>query len=198
MGRFRSATDRLRRALASFTADGDREAIADCRRQIAYVLERQGDMEASLAEALRVLDLYPPGADPGRRAAALNAVSWDNAVLGRFEAALAYAREAIALGSGLGPYALADTYDTLGYVQAGTGDRAAAEASYRQAVEIYREQGAVFRAADSLRSLAETLDAGRAGDTYREALVLLADAGDPRAPALVAQLKDRLRRVHES
>jgi tetratricopeptide (TPR) repeat protein len=198
MGRFGSATDRLRRAIAVFTADGDREAIADCRRQTAYVLEQQGDEEAALAESVRVLDLYPPGADLGRRAAALNAVSWGNAVLGRFEAALPYAREAIALGGSLGPYALADTYDTLGYVQAGTGDRAGAEASYRRAVEIYRRQGAVFRAADSLRSLAETLDTERADDTYREALVLLADAGDPRAPALAARLRDRLRRVHDS
>jgi DNA-binding SARP family transcriptional activator/tetratricopeptide (TPR) repeat protein len=198
MGRFQPAVDRLRRALAIFTADGDREAIADCRRQIVYVLGQQGDIEASLAEALQVLGLYPPGADPGRRATALNAVSWNNAILGRFESALAYAREAIALGSSLGPYALADTYDTLGYVQAGTGDLDAAEISYRRAVEIYRGQGAVYRAADSLRSLAERLDTRRAQAAYREALALLADADDPRAPALIAQLEDRLRRVHES
>ncbi|MCD5314478.1 AfsR/SARP family transcriptional regulator [Kineosporia babensis] len=197
MRRFAAAQERLRRALRIFEAAGDREAVADCRRQIAYVLDTQGDAEGSLAESERVLELYPRGHEPRWRAAALNAVSYSQAQLGRFSSALENVLEAIALGDSLGPYAFADTLQTLAFIQAGMGDRDEAEVNYRRAADLYIPHGALVLAAQALCALAELTGTERAAPIYQEALNLIEDADDPRAPALAAQLRGRLQDVYE-
>ncbi|MGW6796602.1 BTAD domain-containing putative transcriptional regulator [Streptomyces chartreusis] len=192
MGRHEAAYARLRRALAIFTQTGTPEDVAATRARIGYLLTEQGDHAAALEQAHETLALYPPASDPSRRAGALNSVSWLYAQLGRLEDAADHARQALALDTHLSPYALADTWDTLGFIRSRQERVDDAADSYRRAAEIYRRHGARFREAGTLRALGDAYrragHARQAEDVYRQALERVAATDDPGASQLGAEL----------
>jgi DNA-binding SARP family transcriptional activator/tetratricopeptide (TPR) repeat protein len=192
LGRHAAAERHLRRALDIFTAAGDDQQTAITDYRIAYVLSNAGDFENALEHGLRMLDARPRGADPAHRARVLNLVSDHCVQLGRFAEAAGYAREALDLAGDHGGFWRADTWDTLAAAQSGLGDNEAAEVSYRRSVALYREQGADFLAASTLRASGDAWRrAGhddRARAAYREARDLLPASDDPRAPRLDAEL----------
>ncbi|WP_432841811.1 BTAD domain-containing putative transcriptional regulator [Dactylosporangium sp. CA-092794] len=192
LGRYRAAQAHLCRALAIFTAAGDAESITSTRRRIVYLLTEQGDFVAALEQARVELAQCPAGADPDRRANALNTVSWLCARLGRFDEAVAHARQAVALARHLRPYLVADIWNTLGFTQAGMGAIDDAEESYRRAAGIYHQQGATFLEAQIWGALGEARrNAGRTGEgelAFRHALALVSVTYDPRAVHLGADL----------
>ncbi|MDH6554644.1 tetratricopeptide repeat protein [Streptomyces sp. SAI-041] len=188
----------MHRALAIFTETGAREDAAATRSRIGYLLTEQGDHVAALEHAHETLALYPPGTDPARRAGALNSVSWLYAQLGQLEEAADHVRQALALDVHLSPYALADTWDTLGFIQARQERIDDAADSYRRAAAIYRRHGAHFREAGTLRALGDAYQrAGRARqaqDVYRQALERVSTTDDPGASRLGAELARLLAR----
>ncbi|MFG1608390.1 BTAD domain-containing putative transcriptional regulator [Actinoplanes sp. NPDC049265] len=196
LGRHAAAEQHLRRALDIFTAIGDHQQTAVTDYRIAYVLSNAGEFEDALAHGLRMLDARPPGAGTAHRARVLNLVSDHCVQLGRFAEAAGYAREALDLAGDHGPFWRADTWETLAAAQSGLGDNEAAEASYRRSVALYRELGADFLAATTLRASGDAWRrAGRddrARTAYREARELLPACEDPRAPNLDAELVRRL------
>ncbi|MDH6523032.1 DNA-binding SARP family transcriptional activator/Flp pilus assembly protein TadD [Streptomyces sp. SAI-135] len=198
MGRHQEACGHLHRALAIFTETGAREDAAATRSRIGYLLTEQGDHVAALEHAHETLALYPPGTDPARRAGALNSVSWLYAQLGQLEEAADHVRQALALDVHLSPYALADTWDTLGFIQARQERIDDAADSYRRAAAIYRRHGAHFREAGTLRALGDAYQrAGRARqaqDVYRQALERVSTTDDPGASRLGAELARLLAR----
>ncbi|MFJ9027655.1 tetratricopeptide repeat protein [Streptomyces sp. NPDC102274] len=190
LGRYSAAREQLRRAAEAFEAAGAREFLAETYRFEIWVLDCAGEHEPQLDLAERLLDMYPPGTDASHRASTLNSVSWSEVRLGRFGPALAHAEAALALGDGLGPYSLADTWHTLGSAQAGLGDHEAAERSFTHSAEIYLRLGAHASAAVALRALGDMHgDAGRhdrADAAYRRALAVAVagETDDPRAAAI--------------
>lgn len=196
MGRHAEAERQLHRALGIFTAAGDRADVATTRHRIAYVLAESGDFTGALGHALRLLDSYPSGTEPERRASALNLVSDQCVRLGRFDEAIAHAREALSLAGSQGPFWHADTWETLAAAQAGLGDSTAAEVSYRRSVALYVDQSAGFPAARTLRTLGDALQRagqhGPASQAYREAREALSTSDDPRAAQLDAELASLL------
>ena len=192
LGRIDVAEKHLRRALEIFTAAGDRAQVAITDNRITYVLRNGGEYQRALDHGLRILNACPVGTDPDQRARALNLVSDLCVQLGRFEEAARYAREALALAAGHGSFWRADTWETLAAAQSGLGDSDAAEASYRRSVALYREQGAGFQGATTLRALGnQWRSAGhdeKARAAYREARDLLSASDDPQAPGLDAEL----------
>ncbi|MEV8504923.1 BTAD domain-containing putative transcriptional regulator [Actinoplanes sp. NPDC051475] len=202
MGRHETALARLRQALGVFLETGEKDAVADCRNQILAVLLDDGDKTGALDEALKALALYPPGSHPGRRAAALNTVSWAYATLERYEPALVHSQEATSLIDHLGPHGQAAVWDTLGYIQSRLGDCDGAEHSFGRAIELYQRFDAPFRHADTLVRLGQAYEAaGRiqtAEDTYRKALSVVTDNDDLRLSPLSGWLSERLQDVHGS
>ncbi|MGW1049099.1 hypothetical protein ACWD4N_25765 [Streptomyces sp. NPDC002586] len=75
-----------------------------------YSAAREYEPQLELAE--RLLGMCPSGTGASHRAWALNAVGWAQVRLGP-----AHEQAALALGDGLGPYSLADTWHTLGGVR---------------------------------------------------------------------------------
>jgi tetratricopeptide (TPR) repeat protein len=198
LGRYEAAHAHLRHSLTIFTTAGDQISAAFTRRRIIYLLTEQDDFGAALDLARADLAQCPPGTGPERRANALNTVSWLCTRLDLFDEAVAHAREAVTLAPKLRPFAAADLWDTLGSAQAGQGSIDAAEDSYRQAAEIYHQQGAIFLEAQVWRAVGDAhRDAGRgaeAGQAYRQALDLAAATPDPRAAKLSTDLQSLLRR----
>lgn len=196
MGRHQAACAHLHRALAIFTETGAQEDVAATRARIGYLLTEQGDHATALEHAHETLARCPPGTDPARRAGALNAVGWLYARLGRLEDAADHARQALALDTHLSPYALADTWDTLGFIQSRQGLVDDAADSYQRAAGIYRRHGALFREAGTLRALGGAYQrAGRARQAervYRQALERVATNHNPGASQLSMELTQLL------
>ncbi|MFJ8009171.1 hypothetical protein [Streptomyces fagopyri] len=165
----------VRGAAEAFEAEGAQEFLAETCRFEMWVLDSAGEYERQLELAERMLDMSSPDAGASHRASALNSMSWAQVRLGRFGPALAHAEAALALGEGLGPYSLADTWHTLGSAQAGLGHHEAAERSFTHSAETHLGLGAHSFAAAALRSL---------GDVHRDAgRHDRADAAYRRAPA---------------
>ncbi|MFE5140417.1 BTAD domain-containing putative transcriptional regulator [Streptomyces fagopyri] len=187
LGRYPAAREQLRRAAEAFEAEGAQEFLAETYRFEMWVLDSAGEYARQLELAESRLGMSSPDADASHRASALNSVSWAQVRLGRFGPALAHAEAALALGEGLGPYSLADTWHTLGSAQAGLGHHEAAERSFTRSAETYLGLGAHSFAAAALRSLGDVhRDTGRhdrADAAYRRALAAEHTVG-PGAAAL--------------
>ncbi|GID30532.1 AfsR/SARP family transcriptional regulator [Paractinoplanes brasiliensis] len=194
MGRYPAAYEHLERALALFAAAGDHLAVATTHHRMAWTLAQQERHAEALVQAQAALALLP--ADPERRATVLNTISWLSAKMGRFADAVEHAHQALALADDMGPFGLADVWDTLGFAQSLADDHGGAEASYRRAIEIYRRHGAEFRAGDSWRSLGDARRAARdpagADQAYREAIAIATTSDDPRAAGLLETCLRRL------
>jgi transcriptional regulator with XRE-family HTH domain/tetratricopeptide (TPR) repeat protein len=124
---------------------------------------------------------------------ALNQVGWELAVLGRYQQALGYCQQAVALSQQiderhLEPYAL----DSLAYVYWHLGHAAEAADCYRRAVELFGEQGLHYRKAQTLAHAGDAHHAvgnqAAAQQAWKEARDILDDLHHPDADTIRAKL----------
>ncbi|MFC5220328.1 AfsR/SARP family transcriptional regulator [Streptomyces coerulescens] len=179
LGRVVQARTHMERAVELFTAAGEITACADAHRQLSWVAEQQGDLEAALSHAEQSLARHRAADEPGPRiAAALNAVGWCHILLGHHQQALAHCQEALAIPEvHRRPYLAADIWDSIGLAQHHLGRHLDAVAGYEQALALYREVGVAQAEADTLRRLGDThLASGRveqARSAWTQALAVL-------------------------
>lgn len=185
MGHFDSARQRILNAVATFEQTDHQLARADTLRQMSWLLNLAGDYAGSLTYARDSLDVYRTLGDPALQASALHAVGCAYIQLQRYPDALIYAQEALALAGGLGQYAQADAWHTLGYAQHHLGLYREARVSYEQAVDRCRALGMHHLEAETWRCLTGThLAAGHddlARQTRAEALRCLDGLDHPLA-----------------
>jgi DNA-binding SARP family transcriptional activator len=195
LGRVEEARHHMERAVELFTDAGEITACADSHRQLSWVAEQQGDLEAALFHAQRSLARHreTDGSGP-RTVAALNAVGWCHILLGQHRQALAHCQEALAGPDLHGrPYLAADIWDSTGLAQHHLGRHSDAIASYEQALALYRTVGVPHAEADTLRRLGGThLASGHvegARAAWTQALSLLERLGHADSEAVRAQLQ---------
>ncbi|TFE37107.1 tetratricopeptide repeat protein [Streptomyces sp. ICN441] len=183
LSRVDEARGHMERAVELFAAAGETIACAESHRQLSWVAEQQGDLEAALFHAQRSLAGHREADAPGlRTVAALNAVSWCHILLGQHQQALALCQEALARPEIHDrPYLAADIWDSTGLVQHHLGRNTEAVASYERALALYRTVGVAHAEADTLRRLGDThLAAGRvepARAVWTQSLALLERLG---------------------
>src|SRR5262249_51734422 len=111
---------------------------------MALVLERRSDDLASLEHATKALEL---ARRPGHRlweAESLNLAGWYLARLGKLDAARDWAEQAHAAFLGLNDRGgKAASWDPLGYIATASGRHDDAIDYFRQAIELYDEEGNV-------------------------------------------------------
>jgi len=130
----------LRQALLLFEQTDDHYGQADAHRALAWVLERQGDMEGALVQATLALQRFRALELPIREAEALNEVGWRHARLGNHAQAQTHCEAALELNRRLEHReGEAATLDSLGYIAHHNGRHADAISHYHDALRLYRE-----------------------------------------------------------
>ncbi|MGW0872167.1 AfsR/SARP family transcriptional regulator [Streptomyces sp. NPDC002740] len=200
LGRHEEARDHIERSIALFARVDGGKGRPECYITLAWVADRQEDLEGSFDASREALLLYQaeerrdPGGERARTAvaAALNAVGWCLSRLGRHREALDRCRQALDMWLGLGEdIHAAHTWDSVGHAHHRLGEHVEAAAAYHGALELYRgHQDLPWFVAGTLARLADTyLSAGRpddAKDAWTEALEIFdlldhADADSVRA-----------------
>ncbi len=141
---------------------------------------------AALAHDQDALRLYEAAQHDSGRGWAFNASAWALVHLGKYDEALACARQAADLHSAVGDrFHQAQALDTVGHVQQLLGDYADAIASYKQALSLCRELGPRYYQSVTLDHLGETYkavgDSAAAARAWREALDILIGLNHPDA-----------------
>jgi tetratricopeptide (TPR) repeat protein len=194
LDRLTEASEHARRATRLAAENGDPVERARAELQYGNVLERQGRIRTALGHAQIALALHR-GTDSRMEAHALNSVGWYHAHLGEFEAALAHCDHANTIFVTVDdPPGQASTWDSLGFVHLGRGDRTRAIECYRNALALYRRLSDRFFEADTLTHLADAYDdlgdLGAARASLRQALAILADLDHPDAGGVAAKLRE--------
>ncbi|MDR6981281.1 DNA-binding SARP family transcriptional activator [Streptomyces sp. 3330] len=202
LGHFDEAASEARRAIKLCTDTGDLRAAAESYRVLAWSLEQQGDLEGARDGAQRSLALFRAcegkGADNIRSrtaiASALNAVGWNEMLLGRPQEALDHCLQALALCQELGDATnAAHTWDTIGCAHHHLGQHAEAVDAFQRALGLYRLQGDLpWFVASTLTHLGDTqLSAGTpeaARVAWTEALAIMDHLGHSDAESLRKRL----------
>ncbi|MEU9273203.1 BTAD domain-containing putative transcriptional regulator [Streptomyces sp. NPDC048251] len=202
LGHLDRAASEARRAIELCTDTGDLRAAAESHRVLAWSLEQQGDLEGARDAAQRSLALFRAcegkGADDIRSrtaiASALNAVGWNQMLLGRHQEALDHCRQALALSQELGDATnVAHTWDTIGCAHHHLGQHAEAVDAFQRALDLYRLQGDLpWFVASTLTHLGDTrLSAGTpeaARVAWTEALAIMDHLGHTDAESLRKRL----------
>jgi len=138
-GRLREARDALEQALTSHRQGGDTLAAGRTLTQLALVLSRLADprQEETLAEALRLLEAEPPGAE---LVAAYARQAQSHDIGAAYEEAVAAADKALSLAAELGLPQSGDALGRRGGARASMGERQGVE-EMRQALSLAIEQG---------------------------------------------------------
>ena len=157
LGRHDEGIAHLRQAVALAEEHHDLDQQAETHRILAWAWEQQGDNRQAVEHATRTLDLARALGQPVREAEALNQLGWYLAQLGEFDPARI---RCLAVLASLGDFFhTADALDTLGHPHAALGERDQARTVWRQARELYRQQGRE-QAADRVQRQLDTLDRG--------------------------------------
>jgi tetratricopeptide (TPR) repeat protein len=129
--------------------------------------------------------------DKACEAEALNGVGWCHGLVGDYQQARAFCRQALALSTEAGhPWVEGYVWHSLGYAEHHLGNLAEAAACYRRALSIAREAGARFHEAETLTRLGDARhaagDLAQAREAWQQALAILEDlqhrdAGQVRA-----------------
>lgn len=197
LGRVDEARVHMERAIELFAETADMAACAESLRQLSWVAERQGDLEAALDAAQRSLAMHRAEQAGGKQTAgALNAVGWYHTLLGQHEQALEHCREALALlqqEPGY-DYGEADIWDSIGYAHHHLGQYEEAVTAYRNALALYRRVDVPYAEADTMGRLGDThLSAGRPQLAHAEwsaALHILERLDHADADCLRAKLRE--------
>lgn len=181
LGRFADAHVHLDRALALAVDPVDR-AWTEHYRDLTFGL--QGDEVAAMESARSAVELFRTAGDVASEAMALSDVAWYSGRLGA-ESALADGKRALALHRQVGNRAYeAHTLACLAETYARSGEVAAAESAYREALVVFAELGDRFGEASTYAHLADLLDDA---DARRRAEAILREL-DPPAAAQLAPL----------
>jgi tetratricopeptide (TPR) repeat protein len=190
-GRHQDAHAHLRQSLALYEELGDGPRQASAHLTLGVLLGQQAQYAEALAHEQQALRLSRAAGDLVGQARALNAVGWFHAMLADYEQAGAYCEEALTLSPD--PHLQAAARDSLGYVHHQRGDYEQAISHYLEALRIRRSTGDYHPQAEILAHLGEAYHAlGRtaeARDSWRQALTILEDLGDPDADDVRARLE---------
>ncbi|MFD8720208.1 BTAD domain-containing putative transcriptional regulator [Streptomyces sp. NPDC059629] len=207
LGNLDDARGHVERAVALFTEADDMGACADAYRTLASIAIQQGDLKGSLAAAQQSLALYRSvcrGADDRRgqlmTAAGLNEVGWSLILLGQYQQALDYCREALDLCQGFGDdITAAYVHDSIGHAQYHLGQYDEAVTSFRNALDLWqRTIDASWMTADTLMGLGEAyLSLGRP-EAARTAWAKGLDVTERLGHADAESFRTRLRGLDES
>lgn len=119
-------------------------------------------------------------------------MGWYHGLLGDYQQARAYGRQALTLHAEVGNRRLeGHAWDSLGYAEHHLGNLAEAAACYRRALAIFREFGDRFNEADVLTHLGDTHAQGelaQAREAWQQALAILDDIQHPDADQVRAKL----------
>ncbi|MEU6541014.1 BTAD domain-containing putative transcriptional regulator [Streptomyces sp. NPDC047000] len=206
LGRVDEARVHAERAIELFIESGDRRACAEGYFTLTWVEERQGDLDAALAAALRYLALSSAddghGADAGRdrlaTACALNTVGWSHIRLGQHQQALDHCRRAVALFQELGDdHGAAATWDSIGFAHHHLGQYEQAVTAYRNTLGLARREVSPMLTAGTLTRLGDTYLSAADPDEARAAWTEGLDIMERMGHADVESLRSRLRRLDE-
>jgi DNA-binding SARP family transcriptional activator len=176
---------------------GNRLGEAKIERSLGLVAEHQGRPADALRHAERALRLYQAigdkASDKASEAATLNNIGWCHGLLGDYQQARAFCRQALALSEGAGDrWTEAVTWDSLGYAEHHLGNFAQAVACYQRALSIAREAGARFHEAETLTHIGDTRQAAgelaQAREAWQQALAIFEDLQHPQADQVRAKL----------
>jgi tetratricopeptide (TPR) repeat protein len=120
-------------------------------------------------------------------------VSWDHVVLGDYQQARTFCRQALALCAKIGyPWLEGQVWDTLGCAEHHLGNLAEAADCYQRALNIFRETGGRLYEADTLNHLGDTRhtagEPAQAQEAWQQALTILEDLQHPDADQVRAKL----------
>ncbi|MGW6691989.1 BTAD domain-containing putative transcriptional regulator [Streptomyces sp. NPDC054961] len=160
------------KALAAAERAGDLQGRARMENLLGVAHGANYRSELSLSHLAAAAALYEQIGDTRRQAATLANYSQACVQIGRMQEGLTAVRHAIALYTEIGPPPTLFLH-CLGYLLLGSGDAAGAEPVFRQALEVWRSEGASLVVAIGLVSLGDSL---RALDRRDEAFACLEES----------------------
>jgi tetratricopeptide (TPR) repeat protein len=186
-----------RTALAAATRLADTAAQALSGRLLGMACTNLGDHDqarghyaSSLTLALR---LYQAIGAKASEAVTLNEIGWCHGLLGDYQQARPFCRQALTLCVETGDRRIeGHAWDSLGYAEHHLGDLAQAAACYQRALSIAREVGDRRLEASTLTHLGDTRHAAgelaQAREAWQQALAILDDWHHPDAEKVRAKL----------
>ncbi len=191
-----AALEHLGHAHRMFRELGDIVEEAHTEHTMSGILGEQGRPGAALLRARRSLALFKAKGHRLGQAKALSILGWNQALLGRFRAAVASCEKGLAL-TGASVAIEGPTLDILGVCHHRLGDHERALSYFRRSLVIFRELGDRFHEAIVLNHLGDAYDtvgeAAAAIAAWREALALLDQLGHPDATQTQARLQKLMR-----
>jgi tetratricopeptide (TPR) repeat protein len=129
----------------------------------------------------------------GRYADALNDVGYFHGLLGDYQQARAFCRQALTLSAEVGHFRLeGGSWDSLGYAEHHLGNLAEAAACYQRALNLHRESGDRSDEAVTLTHLGDTCHAAgklaQAREAWQQALAVFDDLQHPHTDQVRAKL----------
>jgi DNA-binding SARP family transcriptional activator len=198
LGRPDDALGHLAQALYLREKAGDLAGQARVHVYFSRALEHQGLYREALARSRRSLQLSRAAGEQAKavQADALNGAGWQLAMLGRYQQALGYCQQALALRRQLGDkHGEPFTLDSIAYSHRHLGHHAEAADYYRRAVELYDELGCRYQKAETLTYVGDAChadgDLPAARETWTQALAILDDLYHPDA----SQVRTKLARL---
>ncbi|HUC57059.1 MAG TPA: tetratricopeptide repeat protein [Streptosporangiaceae bacterium] len=188
------AVAHLNRALGLLARTGDLAEEARVHLHFSVLYDIDGQIDRSLASALRARDLAQAVGHQPLLAKACNNIGYDYARLGDLDQALRYCSQAMHMlrYQVSHPGLEASTWDSLGLVYLRLGDFDQAIANYRRGAELFGLIGIKFLTADTLSHLGDAWlaagEADQARQAWRQALTILTELSHPRA----SQIRQKL------
>ncbi|MET8975199.1 BTAD domain-containing putative transcriptional regulator [Streptomyces sp. NPDC004539] len=193
LARYDRADAELTRALALFTAHGQRDGQARAHRSLAFLANGRDEHEAALRHYALALDLYRSTGNLTGQALVLNETGWTYILHGAHRQAVAECTRAVALHQRIGDTnGEAAAWDSLGYAHHHLGRHDEALRCYERALKLYQHMNDRYLEADTLLHMGDTHEA-RGSRTaslplWREAVRILEELGHPEAEQARARL----------
>jgi DNA-binding SARP family transcriptional activator/tetratricopeptide (TPR) repeat protein len=181
LGDYDGALGHLAIALRMSMAVGDLTRQARVHMDICRTLEAQGRHRQCLAHSRRSVNLARAAAGGQATttlADALNGFGWDLARAGRFQQAIEFCQQSVAMHRHLGDkHGEPPALDSLAFAYRGLGRHAEAADCYRRAVQLHRELGSEYLVATTLVHAGDAFHDGgdipAARDAWHQALHIL-------------------------
>ncbi len=160
LGRMDAALESIRHALEVIEPSSATHPVltAEIHRYWAWILTQRGDPASSLEHSMAALELLSPDGPIQYRASALEAVGWNEQLLGDLQSGLAHCLAAEQL---LDPtdhrFEKANTWGSIGTIRSQLGQYGLSLAAHRRALEAYRSVRSLLGQAQESRQLAESL-----------------------------------------
>ena len=141
-GDYRQAIEHATRTLELARALGQPVREGEALNQTGWYLARLGEFDAARAHCLAALTIHRRHGERAGESATLDSLGYIAHHSGDHRNAVTYGREAVAVLASLGDFFhTADALDTLGHPHVALGEYDQAREVWRQALELYRQQG---------------------------------------------------------